>query len=155
MYINIRASGRLCHPSKNIPFTRLLLLLFLFIISVTYLFILLLISGDIKLNPGLYSVDDSGSADTSDIHSTLSLDLLTYHLSILHINAQSILPKIDLVRGEDASYDILKYSESWLKSTIMRIENCMSPFITDRNDRESGGLIAYVRDTLSCKRLVG
>ena len=98
MYINIRASGRLCHSSKNIPFTRLLLLLFLFIVSVTYLCILLLISGDIKLNPGLYSVDGSGSADTSDIHSTLSLDLLTNHLSILHINAQSILPKIDLVR---------------------------------------------------------
>ena len=30
----------------------------------------------------------------------------------------------------------------------------MPPFRTDRNDRPGGGVIVYVRDTLSCKRRV-
>ena len=95
--------------------------------------ILLLICADIKLNPGVYSAD--GSANTNDIHSTFSLDSLANHLSIFHLNTQSILPKIDLVRGEDASHHILVFSESWLLSTVMLIENGMSLFRMDRNDR--------------------
>ena len=49
-------------------------------------------------------------------------------------------------------------SESWLKPTVndhvIRIENYMPPFRPDRNDRPGGGVIVYVRDTLSCKRRV-
>ena len=98
---------------------------------------LILLSGDIELNPGPYSVD--GSADTSDILSSTSFYSLTNHLSILHLNIQSILPKIDLIRGEATSYDILIFSESWLKPIVnnheIHIENVMPPFRTDRNDR--------------------
>ena len=123
---------------------------------VSWLFILILLSDDIKLNLGPYSVD--GSADTSDILSSTSFDSLTNHLSILHLNTQSILPKIDLIRGEATSYDILIFSESWLNPTVnnneIRIENFMPPFKTDRNDRPGSRVIAYVRDTLSCKRRV-
>ena len=71
-----------------------------------------ILSGDIELNPGLYSVD--GSADVSDILSSTSFDSLANHLSILYLNIQSILPTIDLIRGEATSYDILIFSESWL-----------------------------------------
>ena len=63
------------------------------------------ISGEIEHNPGPYYVN--GSADTSDILSSTSFDPLTNHLSILHLNIQSILPKIDLIHEEATSYDIL------------------------------------------------
>ena len=112
-----------------------------------------ILSGDIELNPGPYSVN--GSADVSDILSSTSFDSLGNHLSILHLNIQSILPTIDLIRGEATSYDILVFSESWLYPTVnnhvIGIENFMLPFRTDRNDRPGGGVIVYVRDTLSCK----
>ena len=59
------------------------------------------------------------------------------------------------MRGEATSYDILIFSESWLKLSVnyheIRIENFMPSFRTDRNDRPGGGVIVYVRDTLSCK----
>ena len=156
MYKNIRTSRRLRKSSKNIPFVCLILILFHVVVLVSWLFILILLSGDIELNPGPYSVD--GSADTSDILSSTSFDSLNNHLSILHLNIQSILPKIDLIRGEATSYEILIFSESWLKPTVnnheIRIENFMPPFRTDRNDRPGGGVIVYVRDTLSCKRRV-
>ena len=45
-----------------------------------------------------------------------------------------------------------------LKPTVnnhkIRIVNFMPPFRTDRNDRPGGGVIVYVRDTISCKRRV-
>ena len=150
MYKNIRTSRRLRKSSKNIPFVCLTLISFHVVVLVSWLFILILLSGNIELNPGPYSVD--GSADTSDILSSTSFDSLTNHLSILHLNIQSILPKIDLIRGKTTSYDILIFSESWLKPTVnnheIRIENFMPPYRTDRNDRPGGGVIVYVRDTL-------
>ena len=156
MYKNIRTSRRLRHSSKNIPFVCLTLILFHVVVLASWLFILILLSGDIELNPGPYSVD--GSVDTSDILSSTSFDSLTNHLSILHLNIQNILPKIDLIRVEATSYNILIFSESWLKPTVnnqeIRIENFMPPFRTDRNDRLGGRGIVYVRDTLSCKRRV-
>ena len=70
------------------------------------------ISDEIELNPGPYYVH--GSADTSDILSSASFDSLTNHLSLrtLHLNIQSILPKIDLIRGEATSYDILIFQKA-------------------------------------------
>ena len=88
----------------------LTLILFHVVVLVSWLFILILLSGDIELDPGSYSVD--GSADISDILSSTSLDSLTNHLSILHLISQNILPKIDLIRGEATSYDILIFSKA-------------------------------------------
>ena len=116
MYKNVRTSRRLRHSSKNSPFMCLTLILFHVVVLASWLFILILRSGDIELNQGPYSAD--GSADTSDILSSTLFGSLTNHLSILHLNIQSILMKIDLIRGEAASYDILIFSESWLKPTL-------------------------------------
>ena len=57
-----------------------------------------ILSGGIELNPGPYSAD--GRADVSDILSSTSFDSLSNHLSIFHLNIQSILPTVDLIRGE-------------------------------------------------------
>ena len=72
------------------------------------------------------------------------------------MNIQSIVPKMDLIRGEANACDVLIISESWLKPTVpndtIHIENHLAPFRTDRPDRPGGGVVAYVRETIPCKR---
>ena len=75
-----------------------------------------MLSGDVELNPGPNSVE--GSADSVSSSSISSIDTLTNHLSILHLNIQSIAPKLDLIESEAASYDVLVFSESWLKPEV-------------------------------------
>ena len=52
-------------------------------------------------------------------------------------------------------YDILIFSESWVKSETQNealyIENFQPPFRKDRRGRPGGGVIVYVRDTFPCK----
>ena len=55
-------------------------------------------SGDVELNPGPNSVE--GSTDSVSRSSISSIDTLTNHLSILHLNIQSIASKLDLIEGE-------------------------------------------------------
>ena len=115
---------------------------------------LLLLCGDIQVNPGPDSVtDDTTSSSTSSI---TSFEMLSKHLSIFHLNIQSIFPKIDLIRCEANAYDILVFSESWLKPEItdeqIYIENFKPPFRNDRSGRIGGGVVIFVRDTITCKR---
>jgi hypothetical protein len=35
-------------------------------------------------------------------------------ISFLHLNIQSLVPKLDLITAEYADFDILSFSESWL-----------------------------------------
>ena len=114
---------------------------------------LILLSGDIYQNPG----PASGSSQTEGSFSSLdSRELLSNHLSILHLNIQSLLPKIDLIRAETDSFDIAIFSESWLKPCTtddeISLVNFLPPFRTDRLDRPGGGVIIYARDNIACKR---
>ena len=72
------------------------------------------------------------------------------------MNIQSILPKLDLIKCESLAYDVLVFTESWLKPEIknddLLIDNFLPPFRFDRCNRPGGGVIIYVRDTLTCKR---
>ena len=120
----------------------------------TWLYCLIVLCGDVEVNPGPDSVD--GSTDSS-LNSTISsFELLSNHLSIFHLNIQSIIPKLDLIKCEVEAYDVIVFSESWLKPEVknesLSIENFLLPFRTDRCDRPGGGGIVYVRDTFSCKR---
>ena len=120
----------------------------------SWVYYLLLLSGDVEENPGPNPVDYLN--DSSGASSTILSESLSCHLSIFHMNIQSIVPKIDLIRGEAEAYDVLIFSESWLKPTVLNdticIENYLGPFRTDRPDRPGGGVVAYVRETIPCKR---
>ena len=118
------------------------------------MYYLLLLSGDVEINPGPISIDHLN--DTSDSSSDILSQALTCHLSIFHMNIQSIVPKMELIKAEADTYDILIFTESWLKhstpDTPIRIDNYVGPFRADRPDRQGGGVVAYVRETIACRR---
>lgn len=138
---------------NNIAFTRAGILFLCLANLLLWALNLLLACGDVHPNPGPNSVN---SLDESSFSSSTTTGLLSNHLSIFHLNVQSILPKIDLVRSEADAYDIAVFSESWLKPSIpdeeVLLENFLPPFRTDRFDRPGGGVIMFVRNTIFCKR---
>ena len=99
-------------PSCNILFCRNAFLLLLVSNLITWLLSLLLQCGDIETNPGPDSVEGS-TVDSSDLSAT-SFELLSNHLTILHLNIQSLIHKMDIIRSEAEAYDVLVFSESWL-----------------------------------------
>ena len=83
---------------------------------VLWLPIVLLLSGDIEINPGPDSVE--GSYSSCDILSATSFETPSNHLSIFHLSIQSLVPKMDIIQSEADAFDILVFFESWLKPTI-------------------------------------
>lgn len=150
------------HPFKRINSARHKNVKFSFILFMTlfigtcclWLLNFLLLSGDIHPNPGPDSVNSV--IDTSLTSSLSFLDSLSNHISILHLNIQSLFHKMDLIRCEAQSYDILVFSESWLKPEIkdhsIAIENFLPPQRTDRFNRPGGGVVVYVKDSFLLKR---
>ena len=120
----------------------LIISLFGFVLNYTNKWWVILLNGDIHQTPG----PASGSNQTEGSFSSLdSRELLSNHLSILHLNIQSLLPKIDPIRAETDSFDIAIFSESWLKPCTtddeISLVNFLPPFRTDRLDRPGGGVI--------------
>lgn len=75
---------------------------------------------------------------------------------VCHINAQSLLPKIDEFRSlfEGCRVDAVCVSETWLSSWVNdRMCGMMGykVFRADRCDRIGGGVAIYVKEGLSCK----
>ena len=147
-----------CHrysnvPRRNISFTKTCVQILFLSVSTLWIFNIILLCGDVQLNPGPGSVEDSTNSSfySSDSH----FEMISNHLSILHLNVQNIVPKPDLIRSEADLYDILIFSESWVKSETQNetlyIENFQPPFRKDRRGRPGGGVLVYVRDTFSCK----
>ena len=88
---------------------------------------LLIQSGDIHPNPGPDSV--RSIADISCSSSEISLHTLINHLSIMHLNVQSIVQKMDLIKCEAQAYDILVCSENWLKPDQVRYHCSILPLL--------------------------
>lgn len=116
-YKYIRCPFRRVQPmvNHNSNFTRNCIYALTFSVFLLWLSFLLLLCGDIHQNPGPDSVNLSAdlSMSSSDTYSSLS-----NHLSIMHLNVQSILPKIDILQSEAQAYDVLVFSESWLKPEV-------------------------------------
>ena len=110
-YSRIRSS-----LNRNVMFSFKCFKVLTVIVLTTWLLNLLLLCGDIHVNPGPDSVtDDTTSSSNSSI---TSLEMFSKHLGIFDLNIQSIFPKIDLIRCEADAYDILVFPESWLKPEI-------------------------------------
>ena len=100
-------------PDSNIVFCRNIVPSFFILVVATWMTMIVTLSGDVELNPG----PDSVEGDTDSSYNT-SFEGLANHLSILHLNVQSLLPKLDLIAAESEAYDVLVFSESWLKPTV-------------------------------------
>ena len=119
-----------------------------------WLYFLILLAGDIELNPGSYSPDTSLSSDSSGSH--MDVSVFESNFSVVHYNVQSLLNKIDLLQVELSHFDVIAMSETWLSQSIddtdLKLLNYQSPFRKDRQTNNYGGVIVYVRDNIPCKR---
>jgi hypothetical protein len=115
--------------------------------------ILLIISG-VKQNPGPSLSESSRSfSSVSDLSSYCSV--FKNNVSFLHLNVQSIVPKLDIITAEYSSYDILSFTESWLKPNIndetLKLPGYkFPPFRRDRQNKTGGGVIVYVKEHINC-----
>ena len=122
--------------------------------------ILLLLSGDIEVNPGPFqysSNNQKGMPNTSINGSgTKEFEVLNKRgLHFIHININSILPKIEELRHicNSTKISIIGISETKLDNSITSEEISITGYDilrTDRN-RNGGGVLAYVRTDLSFK----
>ena len=102
-------------PTRNIQFTKSCANILSAMAICSLFYILLLLSGDIHMDTGPASCSNASESSSS---SSISHEQLSSHLSIFHLNVQSLLPKKDLIRAASELYDIAVFSESWLKPSI-------------------------------------
>ncbi|XP_055906590.1 uncharacterized protein LOC129941858 [Eupeodes corollae] len=77
-------------------------------------------------------------------------------LRICHINAQSLLPKIDEFRDifTDSDVDVICVTETWLRDELNDDICCLEGyrvFRFNRVNRVGGGVAIYVKRTIKCK----
>ena len=109
-------------------------------------YLIILLSGDVSINPGPQL--NSASAVTDDF------DFPTKRgLRISHLNVRSIIHKMDSIRLmlKNKPFDIFSVSETWLNSDIFDSELAIEGYSftrQDRSDRRGGGCMVYVRENL-------
>ena len=81
---------------------------------------------------------------------------LSNHLSFVHYNVQSLAPKLDILGPELFEFDILAFSETWLKPSISSVDLHMHSFRKPerkgRTGDSHGGVIIYVKEDIYYKR---
>lgn len=79
------------------------------IVLVNLWLILLVIkqSGDVQPNPGPESLSSTSSDSSYQF-------VLHDYLNIVHVNIQSLMPKLDILETEMQYYDIVVFTETWL-----------------------------------------
>ncbi len=114
--------------------------------------LMLLISGDIHPHPG----PNADNADSSSVSTESYAHLLNSGLSVMHLNIQSLKPKLDILQIESQPYDLLIFTETWLSQITsngdLYISNFNLPFRCDRPARHGGGVAIYVREGIHATR---
>ena len=106
--------------------------------------ILLIVSG-VEQNPGPSLSESSHSlSSVSDLSSDCSV--FKNNVSFLHLNVQSIVLKLDIITAEYSSYDILSFTERWLKPNI-NDETLKLPGYKFPQVRR---VIVYVKEHINC-----
>ena len=122
----------------------------------TWVIFLILLAGDVELNPGPGSTDSiSISGDLSD-DSIIDVSIFERNFSLVHYNIQSLVGKLDLIQTELSHFDVIALSETWLSNNVSTDEilfpNYQRPFRKDRTNNSYGGVIIYVKENIPCKR---
>lgn len=139
---------------SNIEFVYLTTSIFFNILLALWLICLrIAIFGDVHPNPGPLSVSSDSSFTSSA--TVLSSVNLSRHLSFVHYNVQSILPKLDILFTELFEFDILAFSETWLNPSVSSNDLLQSFHGPERKDRTGDshcGVMIYVKDAIRYKR---
>lgn len=131
-----------------------------FICTLTSLYLLwilfmLLLCGDIEVNPGPYEHTITSDDSVDSIPNSLDL-ILENSISIAHLNVQSINNKLDIIQAELGGFDIITLNETWLdkntSSQDILLQGFQEPFRRDREENRYGGVIIYAKNHISCKR---
>ena len=115
---------------------------------------LLLLSIIVHPNPGPFSASSSNSSLNTTNMSSSFLSSLNFfgHLSFVHYNVQSTVPKLDLLSTELFDFDILSFSETWLTPSVssndLHIQYFNKPKRKDRVGDSHGCVLIYVEDTI-------
>ena len=125
------------------------------IVNSLWIFIILLLCGDIEENPGPFEYQSDSDETTES--TTNSFDfLLENSTSIVHLNVQSINNKLDIIQAEFGGFDIITLNETWLdKNTLspdIMLQGFQEPFRRDREENRFGGVIVYIKNHIPCKR---
>ena len=119
------------------------------IFNLMHITLLLLLSGDIEVNPGPRHQLRDNLSDISSSSSLGSNQNEEKHLNILHINAESLRKKVNAVEAESIGYDIVCLTETWLNPSIdntsISLTGFQQPFRKDRGDGY-GGVAIYVAE---------
>ena len=140
----------------NCKFIYFSTIIFCAVLAITWLIVLLLLrSGNVHPNPGPSSVSSVTSSGSSA--SVLSPISLSRHLSFVHYNVQSIVPKLDVLLTELYDFDILAFSETWFSPAVsedsIALQSYQSPERKDRARDHHGGVMIYVKETIFyCRR---
>ena len=104
------------------------------IIIASFVLLSLFLCGDLELNPGPLSIDTTLSSNDSISNESDSIFTKQFKscLSLIHLNIQSICPKLDIINGNLRDFDILCFTESWLDPNVndseLILDNFNSPF---------------------------
>ena len=109
----------------------------------TFLKLLLILSGNVELNPGPnHNIADSNQWDVFSKRG----------LHLLHLNINSLLPKIDELRSiaKQCNAAVIGISESKLDFTVCDSEISIDGYDIIRNDRDrrGGGVACFVKNTI-------
>ena len=92
-------------PKSNIAFTRLVCSLLFTLVTVTWTLCIMMQAGDIHPNPGPATVSTSSISSLASVSSAFNFSKLSNHLSVVHYNVQSLVPKLDLLTTELSEFD--------------------------------------------------
>ena len=120
---------------------------------------MLILANDIEVNPGPEPPDPSSSLrnDTTidTLNSSKSDPLLESNYSFVHLNVQSLIPKLDVLGVELHDYSILSFTETWMKESDITndlyLPGFQNPFCHCRNDQIGGGVSVFVKNEIYAK----
>jgi hypothetical protein len=88
----------------------------------------------------------------SSIYETFSTSV-----SFIHLNIQSLVPKLDLIYAEYDHFNIMSFTETWLKGDnsddSIELLNFQKPFRRDRGpEKNGGGVVVYIKENIYAYR---
>jgi hypothetical protein len=120
---------------------------------------MLLIPGGIETNPGPeLHIDDELSSSFNDSSEMSSIyETFSTSVSFIYLNIQSLVPKLDLIYAEYDHFDIMSFTETWLKGDnsddSIELLNFQKPFRRDRGpEKNGGGVEVYIKENIYAYR---